>query len=106
MLCTSLVDKGKNEFLLSCVCYISNCAKDQSWFGEGFMREGCLRVAKKMIQSQIMGYKLIACVHSRQVSLENSSQLIQIAQFLKTNTQSFMYTSIQSFTPGSLLIFP
>jgi hypothetical protein len=45
----------------------------------------------------------------RHLSMEISRQLIQIAQILKTKAQSFIsliYISIQSFTPGSLLIIP
>ena len=49
-----------------------------------------------------MGHKLTACV-----LLETAfSGGLQIPQLSKTKAQSFIYISIQSFTPGSLLFIP
>lgn len=76
-------------------------AKDQPQLTEGFLRE-------KMFEwvSFIASPSRQSVFCSRQLSLEISRQLIQIVQLSKTKVQSFIYTSIHSFTPSSLLIIP
>jgi len=67
-------------------------AKDQLQLGERGLKKGCSGV---VTQNQIMGVSRQPVFCSKQLSLQISRQLIQLAQLSQIKAQSFIYISVQ-----------